>query len=300
VLTIASSLITTFQAIVLGALQGVSELFPVSSLGHTVLFPTLFGWSNIVKWQSQPESPWLAFIVMLHVGSAIGLLIYFWREWVEIVRAFFATLRKRRVETPTERLAWLIIVASVPVGILGIAFEHTLRVATATPEIAAILLVINGIVLLLAERLRKNAEVRALARREGMKADGGRILDTLEYREAAVIGVGESTALIAGISRDGVVMATGLARGLDNIDAARFSFLLATPIILLAGLYKIPDLTGANGNGVRGAAVIASISACITAIITVRFLMRYFKHGNLIPFGIYCVAFGLAMVFYNA
>ena len=299
-LAIASSLITTFQAIVLGALQGVSELFPVSSLGHTVLFPTLFGWSNIVKWQSQPESPWLAFIVMLHVGSAVGLLIYFWRDWVEIVRAFIATVRKRRVETPTERLAWLIIVASVPVGILGLVFEHTLRVATATPEIAAIFLVINGIILLGAERLRKRGEVRALARREGMKDDGGRILDTLEYREAAVIGVGESTALIAGISRDGVVMATGLARGLDNVDAAKFSFLLATPIILLAGIYKIPDLTGVNGNGVRGAAVIASISACVTAIITVRFLMRYFQRGNLIPFGIYCVVFGLAMVFYNA
>jgi len=296
----SSSLITTFQAIVLGALQGVSELFPVSSLGHTVLFPTLFGWTNIVKWQSQPESPWLAFIVMLHVGSAVGLLIFFWRDWVEIVRAFFATLGKRKAETPTERLAWLIIVASIPVGILGVAFEHTLRVATATPEIAAIFLVINGIILLGAERLRKRAEVRALARREGMKDDGGRILDTLEYREAAVIGVGESTALVAGISRDGVVMATGLARGLDNVDAAKFSFLLATPIILLAGLYKLPDLTGPNGNGIRGEAVIASISACITAIITVRWLMKYFKHGNLVPFGIYCVVFGLAMVIYNA
>jgi undecaprenyl-diphosphatase len=300
VVLFASSLITTFQAIVLGVLQGVSELFPVSSLGHTVLFPTLFGWSNIVKWQSQPESPWLAFIVMLHVGSAVGLLIYFWRDWVEIIRAFFATLGKRKVETPTERLAWLIIVASVPVGILGIAFEHDLRVATATPEIAAIFLVINGIILLGAERLRKRAEVRALARRQGMKDDGGRILDTLEYREAAVIGIGESTALIAGMSRDGVVMATGLARGLDNVDAAKFSFLLATPIILAAGVYKLGDLLGADGNGIRGEAVVAAISACITAIITVRFLMRYFKRGNLIPFGIYCVVFGLAMVVYNA
>ena len=296
----STSLITTFQAIVLGVLQGVSELFPVSSLGHTVLFPHLFGWSNIVRWQSQPESPWLAFIVMLHVGSAVGLLIYFWRDWVEIVKAFFETLRKRRVETPTERLAWLIIVSSIPVGILGIAFEHKLRVATATPEIAAIFLVINGLILLGAERLRKTSEVRELARREGMKADGGRRLDTLEYREAAVIGVGESTALIAGISRDGVVMATGLARGLDNSDAAKYSFLLATPIILAAGLYKLPDLTGPNGNGIRGAAVIAAVAAAITAVITVHFLMRYFKHGNLVPFGIYCLMFGGAMVIYNA
>ncbi len=207
----APPLITTFQAIVLGVLQGVSELFPVSSLGHTVLFPHLFGWTNIVKWQSQPESPWLAFIVMLHVGSAVGLLIYFWRDWVAIIKAFFHTLRTRKVETPDERLAWLIIVASIPVGILGIAFEHKLRVATATPEVAAIFLIINGFILLGAERLRKTSEVRELARREGLNVDGGRRLETLDYREAAVVGVGQSTALIAGISRDGVVMATGLA-----------------------------------------------------------------------------------------
>jgi undecaprenyl-diphosphatase len=297
--TVGNHGFTTFRAIVLGVLQGVSELFPISSLGHTVLFPKLFGWDQIVAFQSKPESPWLAFIVMLHVGSAIGLLIYFWRDWVDIVRAFFQTLRKRRVDTPTERLAWLIIVASVPVGILGVALEHVARVATAKPEVAAIFLVINGFILLGAERLRRRSQVRELARREGMKADGGRRLETLEYREAAVIGLSESTALIAGISRDGVVMATGLARGLDNEDAARYAFLLATPIILVAGLYKLPDLLGPNGDGVRGAAVIAAVAAAITAVFTVHFLMRYFKRGNLIPFGIYCVVFGAAMIAYT-
>ena len=135
----AQNLITTFQAIVLGVLQGATELFPVSSLGHTVLFPTLFRWHNIVAWQSQPESPWLAFVVMLHVGSAVGLLIYFWREWVAIIGAFFATLRKRRIETPTERLAWLIICATIPVGILGLLLEHPIRVALAKPLAAAVL-----------------------------------------------------------------------------------------------------------------------------------------------------------------
>src|SRR5436853_5326231 len=154
--------ITTFQAVVLGLLQGVTELFPVSSLGHTVLFPTLFGWDRLVRAQSNPESPWLAFLVMLHVGSAVGLLIYFWRDWVALVRAFFLTLRKRRVDTPTERLAWLIIVASIPVGILGIIFEHTARVATAKPEVAAIFLMINGLILLGAAQLRRRAEVREL------------------------------------------------------------------------------------------------------------------------------------------
>jgi len=291
---------TIFRSIVLGLLQGISELFPISSLGHTVLFPKLFGWNQIVAFQSKPESPWLAFIVMLHVGSAIGLLIYFWKDWVAIVRAFFATIAKRRIETPTERLAWLIIVASIPVGILGVALEHTARVATAKPEIAAIFLTINGFILLGAERLRRRAEVGELAQREGMKEDGGRKLDTLDYKEAAVIGLGESTALIAGISRDGVVMATGLARGLDNYDAARFGFLLATPIILVAGIYKIGDLTGPNGAGIRGAAVVAAVVAAITSVFVVHFLTRYFRRGNLNPFGIYCVLFGAAMIAYNA
>jgi undecaprenyl-diphosphatase len=312
VLALAShSLITTFQAIVLGLLQGVSELFPVSSLGHTVIFPNLFGWSNIVRWQAQPESPWLAFIVMLHVGSAVGLLVYFWRDWVAIIAAFFRTLAKRRIETPTDRLAWLIIVASIPTGILGIALEHTARVATAKPEIASIFLIVNGFVLFAAQRLSTRAEVRRLAARERTKRDGGRVLETLDYREAAGLGIVQSGGLIAGISRDGMVMAGGLARGLDNADAARISFLLATPIILAAGVYKIPDLTAAihvgsgfataqQAHDLRIASVLAAAVAAVVAVFTVHFLTRYFRRANLTPFAFYCVLFGLAMVIYNA
>jgi len=300
VLVIGSSLITTFQAVVLGALQGVSELFPISSLGHTVLFPKLFGWSNIVAWQSRPESPWLAFVVMLHVGSAIGLLVYFWREWIELIGAFFSSLRKRRIETKAERLVWLIIAASIPVGILGLVFEHAARTATAKPEIAAIFLTVNGFILIGAERLRKRAEVHELATREGLNPQGARELETLSFTEAAGIGFVESSALIAGISRDGVVMSAGLGRGLDNSDAAKFSFLLATPIILAAGLFKFSDLTGPHGNGIRGAAVIAAAVAAVVAVFTVHFLTRFFKRNNLIPFGAYCVLFGAAMVAYNA
>ncbi len=299
--TVASAhLISSLQAIILGILQGATELFPVSSLGHTVLFPTLFRWHNIVAWQSQPESPWLAFVVMLHVGSAIGLLIYFWRDWIAIIGAFFATLRKRRIETPTERLAWLIIAATIPVGILGLALEHPVRVALAKPLSAAIFLIVNGCILLAAERYRRRAEVRQLADREGLNPAGARRLDTLEFREAGVIGVAQSSALIAGISRDGVVMTAGLARGLDNADAARYGFLLATPPILAAGIYKLPDLTGHLGNGgVRGAAVVAAVFAAITAVITVHFLTRYFRRGNLRPFGIYCILFGIFMVLFT-
>jgi undecaprenyl-diphosphatase len=290
---------STFQAIVLGVLQGITELFPISSLGHTVIYPNLFGWSNIVSWQSQSESPWLAFVVMLHVGSAVGLLIYFWRTWVDIVVAFFRTIFKRRIETSTERLAWLIIIATIPVGILGLLLEHPVRVALAKPLAASIFLVINGLMLLGAERYRRRAEVRALATREGMKRDGGRRLDTLEYKEAGIIGFCQSFALIAGMSRDGICMAAGLVRGLDNEDAARFAFLLATPPILAAGLLKFSYLTGPLGAGIRGDAIIAAVSAAITAVFTVHFLMRYFKTRTLTPFGIYCIVFGIAMVIYN-
>jgi undecaprenyl-diphosphatase len=237
---------------------------------------------------------------MLHVGSAIGLLIYFWKDWVQIIGAFFATLRKRRVETPMERLAWLIIVATIPVGILGLALEHPLRVALAKPLSASIFLVVNGFILLGAERYRKRAEVRELSRREGAKADGGRELRTLDYREAAVIGVAQSSALIPGISRDGVCMASGLSRGLDNADAGRFAFLLATPPILAAGLARFGDLTGPLGNGgVRSAAVIAAVVAAITAVFTVHFLTQYLRTRTLKPFGVYCLVFGGAMAVAN-
>jgi undecaprenyl-diphosphatase len=297
----SQSLISTFQAIVLGVLQGATELFPISSLGHTVLFPTLFGWSNIVRWQSQPESPWLAFVVMLHVGSAIGLLIYFWTTWVAVVKAFGRTVARRRIETSTERLAWLLIFATIPVGILGLLLEHLVRVALAKPLAASVFLVVNGVVLLWGERYRRRAEVRALATREGLNAEGGRRLDTMEFREAGVIGVAQSTALIAGISRDGMAMVAGLVRGLDHSDAARFAFLLATPAILAAGILKFGDLTGPLGaHGIRSAAIVAAISAAITAIVTVHFLTRWFKTRTLTPFGIYCVVFGAAMVIYNA
>jgi undecaprenyl-diphosphatase len=294
-----ASAITYFQAVVLGVLQGVTELFPVSSLGHTVLFPTLFGWNELVDAQSQSESFWLAFVVLLHVGSALGLLFFYRRDWVQIVRALFRTLETRRAETPTERLAWLLIAASIPAGILGLVFEHQLRTLTAKPEVAAILLVVNGGVLFAAEWFRRRAAVRELAIAEGAKPDGGRELDTLEYREAFVIGAAQSTALLAGISRDGVTMGAGLARGLDHSDSARFAFLLATPIILAAGLFKLPDLLGHLGDGIRGQALVGCASAAVTAVFTVGFLVRYFKTRTLIPFAIYCLVFGGAMVIYT-
>ena len=284
-----------FQAIVIGLLQGVTELFPISSLGHSVLFPAWFGWNNIVSAQSASESFYLAFVVALHVATAIALLVYFREDWARIIRGFFHTLRTRRLETPDERLAWLLIVATIPAGLTGIALEHALRTLFAKPLAAAIFLTLNGVILLLGERFRRRSAVRKLvAEHETVHSESevGRRLDTLDFKEAGAVGVAQIGALFAGVSRSGITMVAGLARGLDHEDAARFSFLLATPIIFAAGIYKIPDLTGSLGDGIRGQALVGSIFAGLAAYASVRFLMRFFETRNLMPFAIYCLAFG--------
>jgi undecaprenyl-diphosphatase len=272
----------------------------VSSLGHTVLIPKLFGWNNLVKSQAASESFYLAFIVGLHVANALALLVFFWRDWVRIVKAFFTTLRTRRVETSAERLAWLIITASIPTGILGILLEHKVRTLLAKPMSAAIFLMINGAILLAGERVRRRSAVRELAAREATTPEGSRRLDTLEYREAGIIGIFQTTALIAGISRDGITMVAGLVRGLNNEDAAKFAFLLATPIILAAGVYKIHDIAGPNGAGIRGQVLLGSVVTFFCSLIAVRFLSRYFKSRDLTNFGIYCLAFGAFMTIFVA
>src|SRR5436309_8685270 len=279
----------------MGLLQGVTELFPVSSLGHSVLLPSLLGgrWHALARAQARPESFFLAFLVGLHVATALALVVFFRREWVRILRGLVRSARRRRIETSDERLGWLLVVATIPAGLTGVLLEHTLRTVFAKPLAAAVFLMVNGVILGLGERVRKRAEVRALAIREGVAPDGGRRLDTLDLREAGVIGTAQVLALFAGISRSGVTMVAGLARGLDHEDAARFSFLLATPIILAAGVYKLPDLLGSNGDHVRGQVVVGSLFAAVAAYLSVRFLVRYFTSHNLNPFGIYCILVGL-------
>ncbi len=285
------------QAIVIGLLQGVTELFPISSLGHSVLVPAWLGWDKIVGAQSAKESFYLAFVVALHVATAIALMIYFREDWVRIIRGFFRTLRTRRLETPDERMAWLLVVATIPAGHTGIALEHALRTLFAKPLAAAIFLCVNGLILAAGEWVRRRRPVRALARETDADTgddhhEPGRRLDTLEFKEAGVIGVAQIGALFAGISRSGITMVAGLVRGLNHEDAARFSFLLATPIIFAAGIYKIPDLMGHNGDGVRGQALVGALFAAIAAYISVRFLMRFFETRNLLPFAVYCLVFG--------
>ena len=283
-------MISYFQAIVIGLFQGTTELVPISSLGHSVLLPDLFGWHNLVKAQSADESFYLAFLVALHVATALALLVHFRSTWVRIIRGFFSSARKRSIDTPDERLAWLLVVGTIPVGITGLALEHFLRTVFAKPAAAASFLIVNGAILLIGERLRRRAEIAATA--TGVAEGQGRQRDTLELREAGLIGIAQTLALFAGISRSGITMVGGLLRGLNHEDAARFSFLLATPIIFAAGIYKVPDLAGPLGDGVRGQALAGGVAAFCAAYLAVRFLERYFEHRTLTPFAIYCFAFG--------
>jgi undecaprenyl-diphosphatase len=288
------------QAIILGLTQGISELFPISSLGHSVILPKLLGWVNIVAAQSAPESFFLAFLVGLHVATATALAIFYRRDWVAIVGGVLGSVRSRRIETANARLGWLLIVATIPAGIMGVLFEHTFRTIFAKPLLAAGFLFVNGLILLAGEWLRRRSEVRAVALAHGVTPSGARRLDTFEFREAGVIGVFQVAALLAGISRSGITMVAGLVRGLDHKDAARFSFLLATPIILAAGVYKLPDLLGPNGDGVLGQVFAGSIAAGIAAYISVRFLTRYFMTRTLMPFAIYCLVAGTRSALYFA
>jgi undecaprenyl-diphosphatase len=332
--------ITYLESGVVGLVQGVTELFPVSSLGHNVLIPALVGgcWAKNLN-VAAPESPYLAFIVGLHVATAIALLVYFWRDWLRIIAGFFSSLGhiarpapgtgRFRFGSVDEKLAWMIIFATIPVGLVGLAFEHTFRVFFGVPVRAAIFLAINGVILIAGERFRRGESLRAdqeiarerelvaagIQRRaggarhaaghqavrsaevaQGIEAD--RRLARHGYGQAVIIGSFQILALLAGISRDGVAMVAGMFRGLSREDAARFAFLLATPVILAAGVLKIPDLFGPLGAGIHGQVYFGSVLSGVGAYLSVRFLMKYFQTRTLTPFGVYCLVAGLASIAY--
>jgi len=325
--------LTYLEAAVVGLIQGVSELFPVSSLGHNVLIPALIGGS----WEqdldvAKAESPYLAFIVGLHVATAIALLIYFWRDWIRIIGGFLTSIWHREVRTRDQKLAWMIILATIPVGLVGLVAEHPFREIFGKPILAAVFLIVNGVILYCGEKFRPRASVQAdqqvladqeqAAEREGALVAGGSAhshasghqavrreeialaiqaderLARIGYGQAVLVGSAQILALLAGISRSGVTMVAGMTRGLSREDAARFAFLLATPVILAAGVLKIPDLLGPLGNGIQGQILLGSVLSGIGAYVSVRFLMRYFQTRTLTPFAIYCVVFGLLSVIY--
>jgi undecaprenyl-diphosphatase len=295
------------EAVLVGVLQGVTELFPVSSLGHSVLLPALAGgqWARDLN-VSSPESPYLAFIVGLHVATAAALLVFFWRDWLRILAGFATSLRYRRVQTPAERLAWLIVLATIPVGVAGLALEHLFRTTLGKPIPAAMFLIANGAILYGGERLRRRADAAfdaktvddpmASATVDDPPHNGAIAADQrlahMSLPHGVLIGSAQILALLPGISRSGVTMVAGLLRGLSHEDAARFSFLLATPIILAAGILKIPDLFGPFGAGIHSQILVGSLASFVSAYLTVRFLTRYFHTRTLTPFAIYCALAG--------
>jgi undecaprenyl-diphosphatase len=291
VVILAFMLISYFQALILGLLQGVSELFPVSSLGHSVLFAWLVGWNNIVADQSKAESFFLSFLVLLHVGTATALFIYYRKEWYRIIGGFFRSVKTRKINNATEKLAWLLIVASIPAGIVGVIFEHLLRTQFAKPIAAAVFLFINGLILFVGDSYMKKVHVRVPKRDFHMETTRHHTATNMTFKESLGIGCAQVFALLAGISRSGITMVTGMYSGLSYEDAARFSFLLATPIIFLAGIYKAPDFFGPLSDGVRGQVLVGGLAAGVAAYFSVKFLDKYFRDKTLRPFAIYCVVF---------
>jgi undecaprenyl-diphosphatase len=289
---LTASPITYFQAIVLGLLQGFSELFPISSLGHSVILPQLLGW-NI----HQNDDYFITFLIATHLATAIVLFIFFFQDWMRIFAGMWRSLVDRQIapENHDAKLGWLLVVGTVPAGLLGLLFQDSLRSVFASAQSAAFFLMLNGVMLYGAERLRRRAPV--LETSDPLASDE-RISGTTSYRDAVGIGAAQAIALIPGFSRSGASMAGGLLTGLSNEDAARFSFLLATPIIGAAALLKLPDLFGATGDGVRGQALAASLCSALTAWFSVRFLVKYFETNRLTPFAIYCFVAGLASSIY--
>jgi len=287
---ILASLISYPRAIVLGLLQGVSELFPVSSLGHTVVLPGLLGWN---VHQNAPY--FLSFLVATHLATALVLLGFFWRDWVRILKGVGRSLRDRGIDPDDAdaKLGWLLVVGTIPAGILGLLLQDTLRKAFASGQIAAAFLIANGALLFGAELLRRRAPVAEVD-------DDVRIARQVSWRDAFLIGAVQSLALIPGFSRSGASMGGSLLVGLSNKDAARFAFLLATPLIGAAAVLKLPELFGSTGNGVRGQALVASLCSAATAYLAIRFLMRFFETQTLVPFAVYCFLAGLGATVYFA
>ncbi|WP_037815722.1 undecaprenyl-diphosphate phosphatase [Amycolatopsis sp. La24] len=312
------SAVSYLESIVVGALQGVSELFPVSSLGHSVLLPALVGGSWGRDLSIGKDSPYLAVLVAMHVATAIALILFFRRDWVRIVTGLWTSVRDREVRTADQRLAWLLILATIPVGIAGLLLESLLRDVLGKPVPSAIFLALNGGVLYAAEKFSRKPkpEVARVAREEetiDFSAEETMVmravtvdeatdlrLSKLSVKEAVLIGSAQILALLPGISRSGITMVAGLRRGLDHEDAARFAWLLATPVILAAGALKMPSLFTPENQPSLGPALVGSVVAFAASYISVRFLTKYFETRTLTPFAIYCAVAGIgSLIFFT-
>ena len=272
-------MLSYLQAILLGVLQGVSELFPISSLGHSVMIPTLVGWQL-----DQGANAFLIFLVATHFATAFVLFVFFFKEWKRIILGLLQSLRDREIETPDSKLAWLLVVATIPAGVLGLLFEDRLKTQLAYANVTAFVLILNGLMLYAAERLRKMTT-------DTITHDDTRIAQ-LSWWQAIKVGLLQAIALVPGFSRTGATITGGLLVGLSHQDAARFSFLLATPIIGAAAVLKLPELLAKNQQVIVGPILVGMIAAGIAAYLTVRFLTRYFETNTLLPFAVYCLIAG--------
>lgn len=277
-----------WQAALLGVLQGATELFPVSSLGHAVIIPSLLHWSY-----KQSDPTFLPFLTLLHLGTAGALFVLYRKDWVRIIAGFFRAALRGRIQDDDERLAMLLVVGTVPTGVVGVFFQKQLQSLFASPRVAAGFLIVNGALLLGSELLRRRAERQAnLAGRDREQQEQAFAeADRLSFRAAALVGFCQVLALFPGISRSGVTIGGGLLAGLRHQEAARFAFLLATPIILAAGLLEVPELLhpGVPLATYGFAAILAGLAAYVSA----RFLIRYFRSGRLDPYAYYCLALGV-------
>ena len=272
---------TFVQAIALAVLQGVSELFPVSSLGQTILIPALFHWKNI----NREDPTFLAFVTVLHLGTALALLIFYRRTWVKIIRAFIGSVVRGKISAdPDEKIAWLLVAGTSPVGLLGVLLKDPVRKFFGSAELAAAFLIFNAFIMFFGEYLRRRQK------QQFHRPDKG--IAQLTWLESVGVGFGQSLALFPGISRSGASMVAGLLANLNHEDAANYSFLLATPVILAAGLLEVPDLMGAGQHVVLLQAIVGGIVAGVAAYFSVAFLVRYFERNDLRPFGWYCLLFG--------
>lgn len=278
-------MISLFQAIVLGAVQGITELFPISSLGHSVLLPGLLGW-NI----DQNAGSFLTFLVATHFATALVLLIIYRKDWLQIVSGIFRSLKEREIKASDSyaKLGWLLVVSSIPAGILGLLFQTQIQAFFLSPTAAAFFLVMNGVLLYGAELLRKKAR-----RSEALGNPDKRIAQELSWWQSTKIGLLQTIALIPGFSRTGSTIAGGLLVGLSHEDAMRYSFLLATPIIGAAALLELPSLFASGNASAIGITIAGAVAAAIAAYASAKFLASYFRTKTLTPFAIYCLVVGI-------
>jgi len=280
--------LTIWQTMFLALLQGVTELFPISSLGHTVILPGLFGWGDLVR-----NDSFLPLIVALHLGTSVALVLYFWRDWLQVGRTLVTSVKEGEVRTGTQEwVSWLIIIGCIPAGLLGVFLEKPLKLLFASPLVAATFLVVNGSLLFLGEQMRRRTERKRVNLPATERQARFRPLTSLTWKEAVLVGLAQSLALLPGISRSGATMVAGLGVRLNHEDAARYSLLLGTPLIGAAALLEVPQLLGQSPSTLLLVGV-GMVLAGVAAYLSTGFLMKYFQTGRLDPFAYYCWAAGL-------